>query len=229
MLARTPQRASKVRYRVLDVAFCAAFVGVGSAIGVDVLEGLSGQTGLIWLVVPIALAGYIAADFASGFVHWLADTYGSPSTPLLGPKLVTPFREHHDDPGAICRHDFLEANGDNCMISQFVLLPTYAFVPAEDGGWATALSLFVLALALGVLLTSIVHGWAHHHDPPRIARWLQKANLVLSAERHALHHRSPHASHYCITTGWLNPLLDKTRFFRRFERLLSRLGVRTSA
>ena len=39
----------------------------------------------------IALAifiGLVGADLLSGFVHWLADNYGSVRTPLFGPSLV---------------------------------------------------------------------------------------------------------------------------------------------
>ena len=74
-------------------------------------------------------------------------------------------------------------------------------------------------LSLGVLLTSLAHGWAHMENPPAFAARLQRWGLVISPETHALHHAAPHKTHYCITTGWLNPLLDKTRFFRRMETL----------
>jgi hypothetical protein len=224
--APLPPRA--LHHRALDVLFCASFAYFTVALGVEVWEGFIRHE-LGGLLFPaIALASFLAADFASGFVHWLADSYGSPETPLLGAKLVTPFREHHVDPLAITRHDFFEANGDNCLISHIVLVPAYVWLPGIESGWATGLALFVMLLGLGVLLTSIAHGWAHTAEPPRIVRALQRAGIILSREHHQQHHQGAHATHYCITTGWLNPLLDRTRFFRILERVFAFVGIRRS-
>ena len=94
-----------------------------------------------FLVVAAVFAGYVGADFASGFVHWMGDTWGTFKTPLLGPVLIRPFREHHSDPEAITRHDFVETNGANCLISIPVALLALA-IPVSggrllrrDGGW----------------------------------------------------------------------------------------------
>lgn len=225
--AAAPSRP--LRHRALDVLFCSAFALLCAALARDVWAGFARHE-LTWLLVPaVGLASFLAADFSSGFVHWMADNYGSPETPLLGPKLVTPFREHHADPQAITRHDFFEANGDNCLTALFVLVPAYVWLPRVDAPWATSLELFTLLLALGVLLTSMAHGWAHMDRPPAVARLLQRAGLVISAEHHARHHAGDHRTHYCITTGWLNRVLDGVGFFRALERVLAALGVKRSA
>ena len=36
--------------------------------------------------------GIISADFISGFVHWLCDTWGSIDMPIVGKTLIRPFR-----------------------------------------------------------------------------------------------------------------------------------------
>jgi hypothetical protein len=64
--------------------------------------------------------------------------------------------------------------------------------------------------------------------PPRIVRTLQRLRIILSPERHRTHHTAPFESSYAITNGWLNLLLNRTRFFRRLERVLCAFGVRAS-
>ncbi len=213
------------RYRFVEVLSVAAYIWVSWLIAVEVFHGLAAMPIAIWLTLPTALVALLWADFVSGFVHWLADTYATATTPFVGPKFVKPFREHHTDPLAITRHDFIEANGDNCFTAQIALLPAYFFFPMRHTEWGVTAGLFTLLFSFGVLLTSIAHGWAHLAEPPRFVRILQRLGLVLSPEHHAIHHTPPHHRHYCITTGWLNPFLDRTKFFRRMEKLLAFVGI----
>ena len=119
-----------------------------------------------WLVLTAALLAYLAADLVSGVVHWAADTWGSPDLPVVGPALLRPFREHHRDPLAITRHDFVETNGNNCLVSLPVLALAIWLSPGDDGPGSVFLPAFLGALVVWMLLTNQFHKWAHLPTPP---------------------------------------------------------------
>jgi plasmanylethanolamine desaturase len=172
-----------------------------------------------WLMASAFMFGFVMADFVSGVVHWLADTWGSPDMPVIGQALIRPFREHHVDQKEITRHDFIETNGNNCFIS---IVPAFcgALMPLTG-----ALNLFVattiFSVTLWVLFTNQFHKWAHLDDPPRWIRVLQRLNLVLPRDHHAVHHSAPFAKYYCITVGWMNEPLYRLRFFEMLEWIIS--------
>jgi len=49
-------------------------------------------------LIGAALLGAVAADLASGVVHWACDTFFAEDTPVIGRALIFPFREDHRDP-----------------------------------------------------------------------------------------------------------------------------------
>jgi hypothetical protein len=169
-----------------------------------------------WRALVALAAGAVAADFASGVVHWFADTWGRQSMPVLGRRLLRPFRVHHVNPADFLRRDFVDCNGDVAL----GVCPILAAALALEPGPAAA---FLAALGAVLLPTNQVHQWAHMPSPPRAIRWLQRCGLILSRAAHAQHHTRPHTSHYCIATGWCNPLLARVDLFARFERTITRL------
>ena len=172
-----------------------------------------------WWVPVALLAGIAAADLGSGLVHWAADTWGRDDCPVIGPRLLVPFRVHHVNPDDFLRRRFLDTNGDVAVAAIPVLLALHS-VPLERT-WGPPAVLVGLGFCGFGALTNQIHQWAHMPAPPPPIRLLQSAGLFLGRVEHAQHHSRPYDSRYCITTGWCNRPLEALGFFRRAERLVT--------
>jgi plasmanylethanolamine desaturase len=184
---------------------------------------------LLWLVALAVPLGIVGGDFISGLVHWAADTYGSEDMRVIGPSLVKPFRLHHVYPRDICTHGLVETTGNVCILAVPALsVCLYLMWLKPDSVWlAFSVVSFALMVAATVA-TNQFHKWAHQEDPSSFARWLQRKRLVLEPQHHKRHHTQPFDVNYCITNGWLNPVLNKLKFFRRLEAALGFCGIETA-
>lgn len=177
-------------------------------------------------ILMCAVLGVLLADFLSGLVHWGADTWGAVDMPMFGPAFIRPFREHHIDPTAITRHDWIEANGDNCMTTvPFLAYMAYWFTTRTSDQIMEGynMSMFIYLLAIFVTLTNQTHKWSHtYFGLPWYIEFLQNVHILLPRKHHRVHHVSPHESYYCITTGWLNYPLEWINFWRTAESLITK-------
>jgi ubiquitin-conjugating enzyme E2 variant len=181
------------------------------------------DTDLNWLNCGAGMiVGYIAADVISGFVHWVADRYGSKDMMFFGPRFIKPFREHHSNPTDIVEHGFVTVNGNTCLVMIPVVLGVLVLVDSMF------FSAFWWTLFMCIMLTNQIHKWAHMDEPPVVVGWLQNRGLILTKENHDVHHVSPYDTFYCITTGWFNKFFDRIRLFDRIERVLSKIGIKPS-
>lgn len=207
------------RHRAVEIASIVAVFGLLLAFGIRVGRTVNTPIGWVELAITLLVA-YIASDVISGIVHWAGDTIGHEEVPFLGPNFIRPFREHHTDQKDITRHDFIETNGNNCIVVLVPLVAAYLLSPR--GGFGFHVAAFVAFLGLFVVATNQFHKWAHDDNPPLFARPLQRWGLILSPQHHGIHHAAPHDKHYCITVGWMNPILNGLHFFRAAEWLLAR-------
>jgi ubiquitin-conjugating enzyme E2 variant len=195
------------------------FLALQGVLATRIAGAVEGAAALPILLLA-AVLGILATDFISGLVHWFCDGFFREDTPILGRLLIRSFREHHRDPLAMTRRPFLEINHNNCL----VMIPALTLAlllgggsrpePASLLGWG-----FLFFFGWAVYLTNSFHRWAHEADPPRVARLLQRVRLAVGPEHHSAHHRRGRDT-YCVTTGWLNPLLDWLQLFPRIERAL---------
>jgi len=130
----------------------------------------------------ILVIGILSADFFSGIVHWAADSYGSVDQFFIGKvssnswsfqikkilkicfiktisitskNILRNFREHHIDPTAITRHDFIETNGDNFgLVSPFLIFLAYRFYSQDaqliQESYNSYLTLFMMCFFVAI-------------------------------------------------------------------------------
>lgn len=180
----------------------------------------------LWISVLAFALSMLFSDFCSGLLHWAADTWGTFDTPFVGKTFIRSFREHHVTPTAMCNHDLFETNGDNCLATLPVLLLMIFKNVQDDNGIPQAWPVFALNFwiwsALFIAMTNQFHSWSHMSKPPMLAVVLQKAGLILSPSVHRKHHQMPFDRNYCITNGWLEPVLTSIDFWRRAEVFITK-------
>ena len=121
-----------------------------------------------WLSIAVVIVvgapvAWILADFVSGLVHWFADTYGADDTPLFGPWLIKPFRQHHQYARDICTHNLVLTIGNSCTVAApFQVGVLYLLLSDEDVSFTKAAFSFVFNLfAMAMVATNVLHKWAH--------------------------------------------------------------------
>lgn len=175
--------------------------------------------GAVPLVLGV-LAGWVLTDFLCGLLHWAGDTWGRTNLPLLGRVFVRSFREHHVDPQAITRHGFVQMLGEQAIVAAPLIALLRLFDPTADDEIGTTALVGLYTLLVASIGANVFHRWAHMRHPPMVARVLQRMGVLISFKHHARHHCPPYLQCYCIAIGWLNPVLDRMKFWRGLEWLI---------
>jgi len=188
--------------------------------GVRLARGTDTAGQAFWVATAI-LGGYCLADLSSGVVHWMGDTLGDENAGWFGPAFSLPFREHHRDPRGISHHGFVETNGNTCIVALAPLIAAHVWMPRTPG-FLFYLAAFVTSLSLFGIASNQFHKWAHSERVPRAVGLLQRWHVIIDPVRHDRHHVAPHRDHYCVLSGWMNPVADRLRLFRAAESIIRR-------
>jgi ubiquitin-conjugating enzyme E2 variant len=161
------------------------------------------------------VAVWLIADFASGVFHWWQDAYGDPYWPVIGTHITRPNVLHHYAPRALLANSWWNSSRTLLVIALLI---------AGVAWWTDALSWqLVLGLSLGVNMNQI-HKWSHQSPRriPVLVRWLQRLGVLQSPKQHRAHHLDTRETNYCVLTDYVNPVLERVRFWSALEWLLAR-------
>lgn len=164
------------------------------------------------------LAAWLLADVITGAVHWFKDRYLDGNASLeFARGAATDNILHHDGPTAM----LLNSGWENMRSGALFAWPAAAIAWALG---APAWLWFALAMTS---VGNLIHRFAHTPDRqlPRWIRGLQEFGLFISRDHHATHHyamgqrvsKSDAAKAYCAMTDWMNPILDRLRFWWALE------------
>lgn len=213
------QRALELVATVVFAAYALAFTARLAAETHATPQALSIAAGLV--------GGYLIADLLSGLAHWVGDRFFEETTPIIGPGFIAPFRQHHVVPEEMVEHGLVELVGNTAVLALPTLAAAFHLLDLASGSPLTLLAgALILSAMVGGVCTNLFHRWAHMERPPRLARWMQALGVVITPERHAVHHSNGFDSSYCITTGWLNAPMDRLGVWAWLERRLHRAGSR---
>lgn len=187
----------------------------------------------IWAVFAI-LAGWYAADMASGIVHLYMDY--KPCPPGVGldqlyfytgkrdgaeyqalrrevmarinpfQRLVYDFKNHHPRPDALGRRSMLVQIGSTVVVGTLPvsLLLNLWCWIAPPPGW---IIWGALSFLLGSTFAQYFHGTLHRNDNPPIIGLLRSCGLLMTPQAHQKHHDSLKRD-FSTNCGWSNPLLN---------------------
>lgn len=174
-------------------------------------------------LLAAGLLGYFLADFSTGVVHWVIDTWLDERAMGRGIAIT---REHHIYPDHVDGYGLLEYASLGSAPSAVVFGAAVA-VTALFPVSALTYTLMILWLINSVCLLFAIsfHNLAHRPARSAIMRLAQRLHLVCPPAHHWAHHHN-HTIHYCVVNGWANYLCDGLDLWRGLERLIETITGR---
>jgi hypothetical protein len=151
------------------------------------------------------VGAYLTADFISGAVHWIEDTYN------VANLFICSNRYHHVKPCAMV----------GAGLWHTIDTSVYLTLPLCVVNHVTVQSFFCYMVLLFGSFANLVHKWAHTQSTelPWVVVALQRTGILCSARHHRQHHQVD-TTCYCAMTNFLNPVLDSLNVWRLLENVI---------
>lgn len=170
------------------------------------------------------LGAWLLADFLSGLFHWIEDRYLTEDMPFLGKHVAIPNERHHQDPTEFIENNsYFNRNWTTMASAGFVALVVALL------GWRLGIDTTWTLLALAfVSQANEVHAYAHRKSVslPWWVAMLQEMGVFQTKKMHSQHHSKEHDTAYCVMSNFLNPVLDRIKFWLWLEWLVRRIGFK---
>lgn len=165
------------------------------------------------MLVLEVFTAWMLADFGSGVAHWWLDRFSKDDSALGRDN-----DHHHKAPHKITRLTW----------AQNLSMPAVYGWTLAAGLWIIHAPILVWLSIVFLSASNLVHRWAHDPRRPRIVSFLQSYGLMQTFVHHYGHHfsnarhvsRKKSSRRYCVMTNFLNPTLDRVKFWDKLERLL---------
>lgn len=170
-------------------------------------------------IIIQSIALYLLLDFLTGVVHFWMDRYGKEETPIIGKAIIEINTWHHENPRKMTTRSYWYLCKSGWIGVGLIWLVVFGLTGTVAWQW-----LFVGILGANA---NIVHQWAHKF-PNENHKWvtrLQKWKVIQRPLDHARHHTVPETRAYCTYTPWLNPVLDRIKFWKTIEAFFAWFGI----
>lgn len=159
-----------------------------------------------FMLLLIFILAYIITDFINGLVHMIMDN-NTAYTNYAGP-FIAAFHLHHASPQYTRRHPlkvYFDESGSKFWLLVYLLLLVFT-----QAIWPLSYGVYFGLVCVGVLssFAELSHYWCHNATPKnRIIKYLQHYHILLSPNRHAIHHTADNTQ-YCFLNGSADALVN---------------------
>ena len=165
----------------------------------------------------------LLTDFVTGFVHFWIDQYGREDMPLIGKSVISLNINHHQHPMQMTQRSYWSLTWSSWALGGVILL--FWFLVFGKLDWE------IIFLVVYGAQGNIIHKWAHSTKTQngKFITSLQNWKIIPNKHQHRHHHNAPFDTFFCVQTVFLNPILEKIKFWDGLVWMLTHIGFPPAA